>query len=297
LVFLTGIRHYLLAASGVSTASALRDLNNFSQSAAALTAPPAGAADTDIEAFVSNLHAQSTLDLIQEGLEQSKRDFDSFLEENVQMNWDAQRRRIYEHFGLAKPSENLAESVDDTFAETAGGAFGRSSRRSRALGASLSASGGMSFGPQGLTKSVLGNSSFHGTLRGSALGDTSDKTPAGALQAGAELRFERDKAEKYAVQVKELNSARNQENAYPVIHKFLEVEEQAGIDVGRSISRTSGLRLTTHRALPPLSIRTKPSSASQRRSLLRYVKDRPALSANASTRTTISMRTQIRTRP
>src|ERR1700753_13709 len=104
---LTTCRHYLLAASGVSTASALRDLNNFSAQAGASIAQGAnGSIDTDLDTFVSSLRTQSTMDMIQDGLAQSKRDFDNFLEENVQMNWDAQRRKIYDHFGLKTPSED-----------------------------------------------------------------------------------------------------------------------------------------------------------------------------------------------
>src|ERR1700761_6801570 len=102
--------------------------------------PPSssGIPDTDIDVFVSNLQTQTTLDMIQEGLEQSKRDFDSFLEENVQMNWDTQRRRIDEHFGLAKPSDDLDQSAGGALgaSERERGAFGRSSRRGRALGQS-----------------------------------------------------------------------------------------------------------------------------------------------------------------
>ena len=146
------------------------------------------------------------------------------------MNWDAQRRRIYEHFGLAKPTETLADSVGDKFAETSRGAFGRSSRRSRALGASVSANGGVSFGPSTATASILGNTSMRNTLRMNGHGDA-EKSPALAMQSGIEQRFERDKAEKYALKVKELNGVRSQEGAYPIIHRFQSVEKEAGIDV------------------------------------------------------------------
>lgn len=220
--------HYLLAASGVSTASALRDLNNFSAQAGNVIPPPAAsAADQDIDAYLADLNSRTTMELIQEGFEQSKRDFDLFLEENVQMNWEAQRRKIYEHFGLVKPS---GPTDDDTGADLDRGAFGRSSRRSRAMGATLSASGGMSFGPSTMTRSVLGSSTMRNTLRASAMNDNGDKSGAAALQAGADERYQRDKQEKYAEKVQALNSARNQENAYPLIHAFAAVEDQAGID-------------------------------------------------------------------
>ncbi|KAF2398536.1 nuclear pore protein [Trichodelitschia bisporula] len=214
--------HYLLAASGVSTAAALRDLNAFSAQAGAAAVPVAsgGFSDTDIESFVSNIQAQSTLDMIQEGLEQSKRDFDTFLEDNVQMNWDAQRRRIYEHFGLAKPSEQEQESAGGAD-PTDRGAFGRSARRSKIGGST------MAFGQSGLNKSILGNSSARATFRASSF-EGAEKTQM--TLPPVEDRFQRDKQERYAATVKDLNACRNRELCYPVIHKFAEVEEQAGLD-------------------------------------------------------------------
>ncbi|KAE9977533.1 hypothetical protein BLS_001320 [Venturia inaequalis] len=222
--------HYLLAASGVSVVGALRDLNNFSAQAGAAVPSSNGAhPDTDIEGFVSNLQSRTTLDMIQEGLEQSKRDFDTFLEENVQMNWDAQRRRIYEHFGLVKPSGSLGESTHTTFAATDRdrGAFGRSSRRGQALGASTA---GMSFGPGGMSKSVIGTSTMRGSTRGNSFTDLPDKASPGATNSGIEDRYQRDKQEKYAIQVTELNRNRYEEKCYPVLHKFMKVETDTGID-------------------------------------------------------------------
>jgi nuclear pore complex protein Nup93 len=227
---LTCTSHYLLAASGVSVAGALRDLNNFSaQAGAAIPSSNGALSDTDIEGFVSNLQSQTTLDMIQEGLDQSKRDFDTFLEENVQMNWDAQRRRIYEHFGLVKPSEPLGESTSSAFgaSERDRGAFGRSSRRGQGLGASTA---GMSFGPGGMSKSVLGTSVMRGSTRGNSFTDLPDKVTSGSLNSGIEDRHQRDKQEKYAEKIRQLNGSRNAERCYPVLHNFIEVEQEVGID-------------------------------------------------------------------
>jgi nuclear pore complex protein Nup93 len=224
-----------LAASGVSTSATLRDLNNFSaQAGAGLVPTNARLADTDIESYVSNLQTQTTLDMIQEGLEQSKRDFDSYLEENVQMNWDAQRRRIYEHFGLVKPSDNLDESATggSLGASTRErGAFGRSSRRQRTLGASAA---GMSFGQSGMAKSVLGTSAMRGSARGNTFTDLPDKA-SGSLASGTEDRLQRDKQEKYAEKVRDLNGSRIGEVCYPVLANFAEAEQDTGIDSTASL--------------------------------------------------------------
>lgn len=191
--------------------------------------PAPHALDTDIDSYIATLHAQSTLSLIQEGLEQSKRDFDLYLEEKVQMEWDAQRRRIYEHFGLAKQSEKLATTSGPALSTSARGAFGRSARRGRAMGTTKTSSNGMSFGASG-TRSVLGSPPSGHSTRAASSQDLAEK-PGATAQPVPEDRFLRDKQEKYMDRVKELNISRLKETLYPVLHKFSEVEVQSGIDV------------------------------------------------------------------
>jgi nuclear pore complex protein Nup93 len=221
---LTSLRHYLLAASGVSTASALRDLNNFSaQAGASVSQGAAGSTDTDLDTFVSSLRTQSTMEMIQDGLAQSKRDFDNFLEENVQMNWDAQRRKIYDHFGLKTPAEGSA--LGTSSAGTSRGAFGASLRQSRMSAASAS---GMSFGVSGMKKSVLGSSNMRSTLRGTTFTDGAERSINSPPQIAVEDRVNRDRMEKYAAKITEFNEARNQNICYPIAHQLIEVEREAG---------------------------------------------------------------------
>ncbi|KAF1987358.1 NIC-domain-containing protein [Aulographum hederae CBS 113979] len=226
--------HYLLAASGVNTAHALRDLTNLSAQVGS-TAPSLAVQVPTDDNDLSILRGQSTVDLIAEGLEQSKRDFDAFLEENVQMEWDAQRRRIYEHFGLAKQSEDSADSGNGGKGSSLGasvsnnGAFGRSSRKGRGLGASASLAGGISFGTTN-RMSVLGTP-FHRALTSrSVFPDMVDKTTPTAVQSGHDHQFQRDRQEKYAEKVRTLNSNRVQELTYPLFHNFASVEREAVID-------------------------------------------------------------------
>lgn len=214
----------------MSTGSAIRDLNSFAAQAAASSAPPPSAGwDTDIDGYVMGLQKQSTLDLIAESLEQSKRDFDAFLEDNVQMEWDAQRRRIYEHFGLAKPKDDLGGTLDEDASPGARAAFGRSTRRGKGLGASAAAST-MSFGASSLSKSVIGAPSAKGAPRASLFADVADKS-SDVQQLGSDNRFVRDKQEEYAEKVKQLNESRLQEIVYPVLQQFASVESQAADDV------------------------------------------------------------------
>lgn len=222
--------HYLLAASGVSIASSVKDLHSFgAQAGAAVASAADGVSDPDIDGFLSGTRGHSTIAMIQEGMDQMRRNFDNLLEEIVQSNWDAHRRKIYQHFGLAKP-DDLDNDANDTLGVSDRGAFGRSSRRAQAFGPSVLPSGKMSFGPSGMTRSVLGNSGMRSTLRTSAFGESTDKAAVGSPPSMPEDRFQRDKQERYAEKVKELNQARNQDVCYPVLHSFAEVEEQAGID-------------------------------------------------------------------
>lgn len=222
---LTSSRHYLLSASGVKMGSTLRGLNQFStQGGIGANGTAQNLFDTDVDGYISNLHSQSTLSLIQEGLEQSKRDFDAFLEDNVQIEWDKQRQRIYEHFGLGRQSEDMAAS-QSAFGSTARGAFGRSTRKGRSMGpkgASVhgaSTLGASTGGPPviGNGQSVLNGREGHGQ---SVLG----------AQAGPRDRYERDKQEKFMDEVKKLNDARQREAPFSVLHAFSEVERTAATE-------------------------------------------------------------------
>ncbi|KAI9830453.1 MAG: hypothetical protein M1819_005705 [Sarea resinae] len=223
--------HYLLAASGISPISALRDLNSLGvplTGASSLQAPPAF--DTDIEGYVANLQSQSTLAMIAEGLNRSARDFDAFLEENVTMEWDAQRRRIYEHFGLApKGADRQSDSIGSprTSSPAAKGGFGRSTRRGRGQGApsKLGASAGASvFGASGMQKSVIG---APGTAANATLfADVADKEMRGS--PGVNDRFLREKEGMFAEKVQRFNEARLQEKSYPVLGEFSHVEGHGG---------------------------------------------------------------------
>lgn len=214
--------HYLLAASGVNTGTALKDLSTFDNTTAnaPLHAQPA-ALDTDYDSYIEGLYRQSSLDLVEQGLQRARRDFDAFLEEHVQMEWDAQRARIYEHFGLVKPVE--LTSVGDNNGSTAKGAFGRSSRRGR-LGASST------FAASNINKSVLGNPAGRSS-REALFGDVADKEASlGPHTPAPQDRFLRDKQDRYAERVRSLNIARLGETPSPLLHNFAEVETISPVD-------------------------------------------------------------------
>ncbi|KAK4998450.1 nuclear pore complex subunit [Elasticomyces elasticus] len=215
--------NYFLAASGVNAGASLRDLNALeSQTTPRPAAPQHGAFDTDLATYVDGIQRQNTLSLIEKGLDQARRDFDAFLEENVQMEWDAQRRRIYEHFGIAKKGDD----VDGTLANNTRSTFGRSTRRGKNLGASMN---GASFGTSGLAKSVIGSQSVRGG-RASLFNDVAEKASAKGIQPAPEDRQQREKQDKLAKKVEALNIARLQETVYPVLQQFVEIEALPSIE-------------------------------------------------------------------
>jgi nuclear pore complex protein Nup93 len=216
----------LLSASGVKMGSTLRDLNQFSTQAGLSTAGATnGALDTDVDSYISNLHSQSTLALIQEGLEQSKRDFDSFLEDNVQIEWEKQRQKIYEHFGLGRQNEEMAAS-QSTFGSTATrGAFGRSTRKGRSVGPKGASINGASFAAS--TNTPVIGSVMSPYQKRSINGDSQDKSMANG-PTGPSDRHTRDKQEKFMETVKKLNETRLRENHFPILHEFARVENAAG---------------------------------------------------------------------
>lgn len=176
-------------------------------------------ADTDFDGYVEGLYRQSSLDLVEQGLAQAKKDFDSFLEEHVQMEWDVQRARIYEHFGLVKPSRATIAAREATGSDSDRGAFGRSSRRGK-LGAST-------LGSATMQKSVLGTASTNGLSKSTLFSDVAEKeVNLGMPTPVPQDRVLRDKQDRYSAAVKNLNISRLEDVPYHLFQKFAEIEAQ-----------------------------------------------------------------------
>ena len=199
--------------------------------------------DPDTHKYVEQLQQQSTLKMITEGVNRAQRNFDAFLEENVDINWDLQRKKIYEHFGLMSKSSNGTDDLASHPSQGEKGSFGRSSRRSR--GAVLGRPGqGIAnrsiFGASGMQKSVIGTPGV-GSGNATLFADVAEKSGAGS--AAPEERFVREKQGKYAIKVQLLNRARLQELPYPVIQEFASVEAEPGGGVSNEKCRVTGSKL------------------------------------------------------
>lgn len=217
---LDGKAHYLLAASGVDPRTAATDLGMLDIQGGRADRPTHGAyapSEVDVETYLSNLQTKTTLSMIADGLERSVRDFDNFLEDNVTMEWEAQRKRIYQHFGI-KPRE------DSGAGKEAQSAFGRS-RRSKGQ-AGMSRAGRSSMLGKSMARSVIGTPSHIGTHQ-TEFADVERSSDGAAKNRTADDRVLRDRQAKLADKVCALNAARLTERPYPIFTELAAVEERS----------------------------------------------------------------------
>ena len=237
---LTAHRHYLLAASGAKPGATLRDLNSFdpksSRPAPNLqqTVLEPEPWDPDSHKYVQQLQQRATLKMQAEAIARTQRNFDQFLADRIVIDRDAQRRRIYEHFGLVpKGSDQIPGS--SSFLNPGGkGSFGRSTRNGKGLdNKSFQGSLGRSiFGASGMQKSVIGSTRM-GAGNATLFSDDEDKiqssTPAN------DDRVLRERRARFTEKVQSLNIARLEEKLYPLLNEFAAVESQPGSDVGKPL--------------------------------------------------------------
>ncbi|WPG99242.1 Nup93/Nic96-domain-containing protein [Acrodontium crateriforme] len=212
--------HYLLSASGVNTNQALRDIDELANSTAGarntIGELPDYNAYSDVKQGLTTYHVDKFQYLVDNHLKKAQADFDRMIDEQLHdVNWDAHRQRIYEHFGLKKPQGNSDALQQST-------RFGRSSARQSRLGGTSTM--GQTFGLPGMAKSVIGTPGPRGA-RITAFADVADKLPEG-MRPAPEDRIQRAKQERYCAKVTDLNLARLREAVYPVLKQFAEVEAE-----------------------------------------------------------------------
>lgn len=193
--------------------------------------------DPDINKFVAQLQQQSTLKMIAEGVERAHRNFNNFLDENVDMNWEHQRRKIYQHFGLVSAAN--ADGGNYSGPGEKGG-FGRSSKRARPsnpVKMDQSTLNKSFFLNPSLQKSVIGTPGI-GTPNSNLFADVAEK--ADTPIKSRDDRFTRSKQAKFAQVVHSLNEARLQETAFPLLEKFSDLDQEPGGEVS-SHGQTLGI--------------------------------------------------------
>ncbi|KAJ5565254.1 hypothetical protein N7513_001496 [Penicillium frequentans] len=220
--------HYLLASSGIAPGRTLRDLRSLDPQASLAATREPDTFDPDNQRYLKNIQQRGRQVMIAESLSRAQRDFDSFLEEKVDMDWEEQRQNIFQHFGLAQKDSSHGASLKPTMR---GGAFGRSARQSKQGGPA--ASRRSVFGRSGLDKSVIGTPGAGLTSR--QLFEDPAERSEGLTAPSPDLRFLREKMGHYAEKVQQLNLVRLQGRTYPVLHQFSEVEMQTGGDAPRQL--------------------------------------------------------------
>ena len=222
--------HYLLAASGSNPGTTRRDLDSLAvQPPVSGNLNPHPDWDPDTHKYVEKLQQQSTLRMISEGLERAQRNFNAYLEENVDINWELQRKKIYEHFGLMPKHR---EAPDD-LASSPGirGSFGKSTRRGRTNNVSRAGQSTLNrsiFGQLSVQKSVIGTPEV-GAGTTTLFADVAEKT--GSAPTVQDDRFMREKQRKFAEKVQMMNRARLDDSTYPVLQELKGVESQPGGEV------------------------------------------------------------------
>lgn len=226
---------YILAASGVEPAAAVRDLNEFDVRIGGRVERPVSShtyvpGDVDVDAYLANLQTKTTLSMIADGLDRSERDFDNFLEDNITMEWEAQRKRIYEHFGIKTKDDGLADGASGALGRESQAGFGRSRRTAKASRSTAPGIKASAFGRSNLQKSVIGTPSKIGSHQ-PEFTDVQDTTrSATALNGAASIddRFLREKQGRLSERIRQFNLARIEKQPYPILHELAQVAGTSG---------------------------------------------------------------------
>lgn len=184
--------------------------------------------DPDMNKFVAQLQQQSTLKMIAEGVERAHRNFNNFLDENVDMNWELQRRKIYQHFGLV--SRGSADGGNYSSPDEKR-SFGRSSKRGRPSNPVKSDQSTLNksfFLNPSLQKSVIGTPGT-GTPNSNIFADVAEKADTNIKSQ--DDRFTRSKQAKFAQIVHSLNEARLQQTYFPLLEEFSSLDQEPGGEV------------------------------------------------------------------
>ncbi|KAF3387051.1 Nucleoporin NIC96 [Penicillium rolfsii] len=259
--------HYLLASSGVSPGRALRDLRSLDPQASMAPVREPDSFDPDNQRFLRNIQQRGRQVMINESLSRAQRDFDTFLEEKVDMDWEEQRQKIFQHFGL---SQKDASSAGD-LKSTTRGAFGRSARQSKPAGGPSAASRRSVFGRSGLDKSVIGTPGAG--LASRQLFEDPTERSEGLANPSPDLRFLREKMGHYAEKVQDLNLSRLQGKTYPILHHFLEVEMHAGGDVPQQLLAAYRALMTIIKENPSITDKTDPGAVRERQFAVDYLEE------------------------
>ena len=212
--------HYVLAGSGVVPGKAYEELQALdSEAAAELSQPPREAFDVQNGQYFQDLRKKGRKQMMKENMVQVYREVDQFIEDSLGIDFDEQRQRIMEHFGLVAREDD---------GDNGGGSFAKSAGRKSQFAETAKASTRSVFGRSALDKSLIGTPGMGGSTT-SFFGDERSQQ-MGNLMKGQTARDLRDKERLYLEKVEQLNKARLNNENFPIMHHFAEVEQSGSAD-------------------------------------------------------------------
>ncbi|KIX02582.1 uncharacterized protein Z518_08523 [Rhinocladiella mackenziei CBS 650.93] len=231
--------HYLLAGSGVAPGQAYKDFQALGPDGhlPALRTTAQNFAD-ESTAYLRDLRVKGRDAMMRENMDRVYREVDNFVEESLGVDFEEQKLRIMEHFGL------VPAGGDDSGRSTAGG-FGKLTRRGKEGLSDASRTTRSVFGRSAIDKSIIGTP-------GSGAGEAAPLGSAG-LSRGQSLRNLRDKERSFIRKLEELNRARLQDAAFPLLQNFAEAEEESVGDSPRQlVDAYNALREITREGMSPV---------------------------------------------
>ncbi|KAK5074930.1 nuclear pore complex subunit [Lithohypha guttulata] len=208
--------HYLLSGSGVTPGQAYKEFQKLDTD----TVPAATPAPRDFAeegtAYLKGMQAKGREAMLRESMDRVYHDVDKFIEESLGIDFDEQKQRIMQHFGLMAKDEN------DLSASTSRSRQSRQSKTRRSV-----------FGRSGLEKSIIGASN---SVAGSAsfFGGPGPNPPTN-LTKNQTVRDLRDKERLFMQKVETLNRKRLDQEQYNIFNEFQEVEKAVPGDVPKQL--------------------------------------------------------------
>lgn len=214
--------HYLLSGSGVDPVQAYRDFQKIDGDSAPII--PTSRVDMAEEgsAYLKGMQTKGREAMLRETMDRVYRDVDAFIEESLGIDFDEQKTRIMQHFGLIAQDDAARDPSIST------GSFGQSRATSKSKAGARSL-----LGRSGLDKSIIGNaSSIAGSSSFFAGQVTSLPTALGRNQSARDLR---DRERRFMEKIEALNNARSNERNYRILREFKEVESSIPGDVPKQV--------------------------------------------------------------
>lgn len=277
--------HYLLAGSGVAPGKATKEFQTVQGNVhPAGGYQPSEPFDPDNEKYIRGLQERGRDAMIQEAIDRVHKNFDAHLEESLSINFEEQKMKIMQHFGLMPKDEGDGDGEDGRPQDKGG--FGRSTRPKKPSGDSAKGSTRSVFGRSGLEKSLIGSPAM-GASTTNFFGDNTSASGNGMSLKGQSGRYLREKERFFLERVQQLNDARMQEHVYPVLRDFRVVESQAGGDNPRQLVDSYDALIEITKENPQVQNMSDPDAIKERQ----Y--STPYLDENPSSRRSVQLRKQI----